>query len=48
MFERPSFDHKKSTNQQAFGAAALSFGFINNKDFKGIFEYTQNSDYMFE
>ena len=26
MFEVPCFDHLKSTNQQAFGAATLSFG----------------------
>ena len=26
MFEGPLFDHLKFTNQQAFGAATLSFG----------------------
>ena len=26
MFEGPCFNHLKSTNQQAFGAATLSFG----------------------
>ena len=48
MFEGPSFDPSKSTNQQAFGAATLSFGFINYQYFKGIYKSTQNGDFMFK
>ena len=55
MFEGPSFDHLKSTNQQAFAVATLRFwvyqqalGVINYQDFKGIYKSKQNNDYMFE
>ena len=48
MFEWPSFDNLKTTNQQAFAADMLTFWVINYQDFKGIYKSTQNNDYMFK
>ena len=48
MFERPNFNHIKSSNLRAFGVAMQTFWDSYYQDFKGIYKSTQNSDYMFE